>query len=83
LKGQSRVKTLKEDVTDYFVEGARKTLKITLENNCEVAILKANSPSCGSKQIYDGTFNNNKKYGIGVTCSLLIDNGIKVIDEEL
>lgn len=43
--------------------------------------LKANSPSCGSQEIYDGNFTGNKKKGVGVATALLINEGIKVYDE--
>lgn len=42
---------------------------------------KANSPSCASQEIYDGNFTGNKKKGVGVATALLINEGIKVYDE--
>jgi len=47
-----------------------------------MAILKQNSPSCGSSMIYDGTFSSKKIPGSGITASLLIESGIRVISEE-
>ncbi len=44
------------DVTNEYLLGAKKTLEIARRNNIKVAILKKNSPSCGSNKIYDGTF---------------------------
>ena len=55
--------------------------KIAKQNNIKVAILKARSPSCGSQQIYDGTFSNKLIDGMGVTAALLTQNGIKVFNE--
>ena len=43
------------DVTANFIKGAEETLKIAKEHNVKKAILKAGSPSCGYKKIYDGT----------------------------
>ena len=71
-----------KDVTEAFVIGAGKALKIAKENRIEIAILKAKSPSCGCGQIYDGTFSKNLIDGDGITTSLLKLNGIKVITEE-
>uniref|UniRef100_UPI00210E4E86 DUF523 domain-containing protein n=1 Tax=Staphylococcus aureus TaxID=1280 RepID=UPI00210E4E86 len=42
------------------------TLKILKKYQCDTVILKANSPSCGSQEIYDGNFTGNKKKGVGV-----------------
>ena len=52
-----------------------------LKNGAELAILKQSSPSCGSGNIYDGTFTGNKISGDGITAALLKKNGIKVITE--
>ena len=71
-----------KDVTEAFVIGAGKALKIAKENRIEIAILKAKSPSCGCGKIYDGTFSKNLIDGDGITTSLLKLNGIKVITEE-
>ena len=67
------------DVTKEYNKGAQITLKVALENNIKIAILQARSPSCGSKQIYDGTFSGTLVDGEGKTAQLLKANGIKVI----
>jgi uncharacterized protein YbbK (DUF523 family) len=76
------VNELKEDVTTYFVKGAKIALKKALDNNVKVAILKEKSPSCGSKKIYNGNFDGTKVNGSGVFARLLIENDIKVLTEE-
>jgi uncharacterized protein YbbK (DUF523 family) len=77
------VKTVSgKDVTEAFIIGAGKALKIAKENKICTAILKARSPSCGCDQIYDGTFSKKLVDGDGVTAALLKLNGIKVITEE-
>ena len=48
----------------------------------EGAILKANSPSCGSGMIYDGSFSGTLVPGDGVFAALLKENDIKVITEK-
>ena len=70
------------DVTDNFIQGANKTLEIAKANNIKIAILKKNSPSCGSNTIYDGTFTHTLINGDGITTRLLKENGITVLDEE-
>ena len=71
-----------KDVTEPFIIGAGKALKIAKENKIEVAILKSKSPACGCGKIYDGTFSKKLIDGDGITSSLLKLNGIKVITEE-
>ncbi len=68
-----------KDVTHHFILGAKKTLQIAKENGVTLAILQARSPSCGSKQIYDGTFSGTLIEGNGIAASLLEEHGIKVI----
>lgn len=68
--------------TDNFQKGAEETLRLARLLKADMAILKQNSPSCGSSMIYDGTFSSKKIPGSGITASLLIENGIRVISEE-
>lgn len=70
-----------KDVTEAFMEGAREALRLALENEVEFAILKANSPSCGSKMTYDGSFSGVLKKGQGVTAAMLEKKGIQVFNE--
>ena len=44
--------------------------------------MKANSPSCGNKEIYDGSFSGKRVSGDGVTAALLAAHGVKVYSEE-
>jgi uncharacterized protein YbbK (DUF523 family) len=69
------------DVTINFLLGAKKALDICKEENIKVALLKANSPSCGNIKIYDGTFTNNLIDGQGLTARLLKENGIEIFNE--
>ena len=43
-------------VDEEFRRGAELSLKKVLENGVELVILQSRSPSCGVKEIYDGTF---------------------------
>lgn len=67
--------------TDEFIKGAEEVLSIAKKCNADLAVLKADSPSCGTGEIYDGTFSGAKVKGYGVTAALLKQNGIKVINE--
>ena len=50
--------------------------------SCELAVLKARSPSCGCGCIYDGSFTGTLIPGDGVTAALLKQQGLQVITEE-
>ena len=65
-----------------FRKGAQKALAAALENKVDLAILQSRSPSCGVKEIYDGSFSGKKIKGQGVLAKLLSAHGIKVLDAE-
>ncbi len=71
-----------QDVTAAYRAGAERALEIARENGCTLAILKARSPSCGSGEVYDGTFTRTLPPGWGVAARLLREAGIEVLDEE-
>ena len=70
------------DVTHQFESGAEKALNICLYLGIKIAILKENSPSCGSHNIYDGSFSHKLIPGEGVTTELLKKKGITVLNED-
>ena len=76
------------DVTKAFEKGAQISLEKAIKEAEKLgepidgAILKANSPSCGSGQIYDGTFTGTLTAGYGCFAGKLRDRGIKVISEK-
>ena len=48
----------------------------------DCAILKSRSPTCGVRQVYDGTFSGKLIDGSGVLAQALTDAGYRVIDAE-
>ena len=70
------------DNTEAFKTGAEKALELCKKYGVKKAILKQNSPSCGCKHIYDGTFSGRLIAGMGVAAKLLAENGIKVAGEK-
>ena len=52
------------------------------EEDIECAILKSRSPTCGVKQVYDGTFSGKLVEGMGLFAQALRDAGYRVIDSE-
>lgn len=70
------------DVTAQYLRGAQEALRFYQLFGCEAAVLKARSPSCGSREIYDGTFTGMRVPGEGVCAQLLRESGVCVVDEE-
>ena len=62
----------------------RRAVEKILEENrdADLAILKSRSPTCGVRQVYDGTFSGTLVDGSGVLARALKDAGIKVVDAE-
>ena len=69
-------------VDSEFRKGAQIGLELAKEKDVELVILQSRSPSCGVKQVYDGTFSGNKVEGKGIFAQLLTENGYKIIDVE-
>lgn len=67
-------------VDEEFRKGAESALKKVLDNGVELVILQSRSPSCGVKEIYDGTFSGKLIPGQGVFAKLLSENNIRVLD---
>ena len=82
MKGGLVVTKTAKDVSENFKFGAEICLKIAKLNGCKKAILKARSPSCGSGQIYDGSFTKKLIFGDGVAAKLLKENEILVFSED-
>jgi uncharacterized protein YbbK (DUF523 family) len=83
LNGTAKVvESSGKDVSDMYIKGAHEALNIAKEVNASLIILKEYSPSCGSASIYNGSFENRKIAGNGVTSALLKREGFKVISEE-
>lgn len=81
LDGSARVITRDKDVTANFIAGARAVLALAKEERISIALLKENSPSCGSSFIYNGSFSGTLIPGMGVATALLQHHGIIVFGE--
>lgn len=69
------------DVTSEYAEGAGEALRLARENDVIFCIMKENSPSCGSHEVYDGTFSGKKVFGMGIAAAMLEENGFRVYNE--
>ena len=63
-----------------FRKGAELALNKVITNGVDLVILQSRSPSCGVKQIYDGTFSGTLIPGQGIFAELLKENNIRVLD---
>jgi uncharacterized protein YbbK (DUF523 family) len=82
LDGHASVITTEgEDVSAQFLSGAYQALELVQLHGIRIALLKANSPSCGNLLTYDGTFSGVKISGEGVTAALLKRHGVRVFSE--
>ena len=69
------------DVTAQYRRGAEEALRLCRLFDCQAAVLKERSPSCGCGAVYDGTFTGTLTAGDGVTAELLRAAGIPVYGE--
>ena len=71
-----------ESVDEAFRRGAQKALDIANREKPDLIILQSRSPSCGAKQIYDGTFSGTLIPGQGIFARMAEEAGFKVMDAE-
>lgn len=69
------------DVSENYLRGAMAAYKLCEQFNCTKALLKERSPSCGSGEIYDGTFSGKLVTGDGVAAEYLKKRGVTVFGE--
>ena len=83
LNGKEKIITNKgKNVTSEFIQGAEKSLQLGLGAEVKFAVLKSNSPSCGSGKIYDGSFTKSLKTGDGIFAHLCYENDIACISSD-
>ena len=70
------------DVTEQFLKGAYAALALAEKHKPTAIYMKTRSPSCGSGEIYNGTFTGTRISGDGVTVALLKRKGFNVIPAE-
>nr|WP_315063302.1 DUF523 domain-containing protein [uncultured Campylobacter sp.] len=79
--GRAITKFSGRDVTREFVLGAQICADIARKNDCKIAVLKERSPSCGSGEVYDGSFTGRVVSGDGITAAALKKLGVRVVGE--
>ena len=71
-----------DDCTEAFLLGVQKALALIADKHIDLAILQSRSPTCGVKQIYDGTFSGTRIPGQGALARALQEQGILLMDAE-
>ena len=71
-----------DDCTEAFRLGVQKALALIADKHIDLAILQSRSPTCGVKQIYDGTFSGTRIPGQGALARALREQGILLMDAE-
>ncbi len=69
-----------ENVDAYFRAGVEKVLAKIRGEEIAAAVLQPRSPSCGVKQVYDGSFTGKLVPGEGMFAAALREAGIPVYD---
>jgi len=71
-----------EDCTAQFCAGVEAVRRIIDGRQIDLAILQSRSPTCGVKQIYDGTFSGTRITGMGSLARMLSEIGVPLMDAE-
>ena len=69
-----------DDCTENFRIGVQRALEVIADQQVDLAILQSRSPTCGVKQIYDGTFTKTLIEGKGMFAQALAAAGIPMMD---
>ena len=77
LQGRARIMDPEGDRTAEFVKGARAAYALARMIGAKVALMRKNSPSCGSIL---GTGSDGTPRPIGVAAALFMDSGIRVFE---
>ena len=69
------------DVTAAYRAGAQVACRLCERFQCQTALFKERSPSCGCGSIYDGSFTGTLVAGNGVAAEALLARGVAVVSE--
>lgn len=70
------------NVDVVYRQGVANVMEQLQGEDIEFAVLQSRSPTCGVKQIYDGTFFKKLIEGRGILAEALVQAGYRVIDVE-
>ncbi len=81
-RGEEVIRADGTNVTAPLRRAVQEILAQLQDQDVECAILKSRSPTCGVKQVYDGTFTGTLADGMGILAQALKEAGYTVIDSE-
>ena len=70
------------DLTPIYQKGVDRVIQQLRGKSVDLAVLKAKSPTCGNREIYDGTFSHHLIPGQGLLAAALTKLGIPVLNEK-
>ena len=70
------------DIDELYRKGTERALRAISCEDIVCAILQPRSPTCGVREIYDGTFTGKLIEGRGIFARALTDTGIPVYDAD-
>ena len=70
------------DVTQQLEAAVSEILQQLKAEDVDCVILKSRSPTCGVRQVYDGSFTGKLVDGAGVLAKALMESGYRVVDAE-
>lgn len=71
-----------KDVDAVYRRGVCRAMDEIADKEIDLVILQSRSPTCGVKQIYDGSFGKKLISGQGIFAEALIKAGYQVMDVE-
>lgn len=71
-----------ESVDAQFRSGVEKALEMIRGRRIDLAVLQPRSPSCGVRQVYDGTFSGRLREGSGLLAQALKELGVPMVDAD-
>lgn len=80
-RGERVVSRTGADVTAAYRAGAQVACRLCERFQCQSALLKERSPSCGCGSVYDGSFTGTLIAGNGIAAEALLASGVAVIGE--
>ena len=69
-----------KNVDAIYRKGVERALEQIQDEDIDLVVLQSRSPTCGVKQIYDGSFSKKLIDGQGILAKALMDAGYQVLD---
>lgn len=80
IRGERVLTVDGDDCTQAFRNGVKQVLQRIDGEQIDMAILQSRSPSCGVKEVYDGTFTRTRVPGMGMLARALAERGVTLVD---